>query len=88
MKKALKKKHKAEWIMEMRTIKLENNEKYIIANEANIEGRCFYQVIKVDDETDFEIVEKIGEDVVFIDDDIVKAKVIQEMCQNLADSNK
>ena len=45
--------------MEMKTIKLENNEKYVIANEANIEGRCFYQVLKVDDETDFEIVEKI-----------------------------
>lgn len=69
--------------MEMKTIKLENNEKYVIANEANIEGRCFYQVLKVDDETDFEIVEKIGDDVVFLDDDILKARVLQEICDNL-----
>ena len=69
--------------MEMKTIKLENNEKYVIVNETNIEGRCFCQVLKVDDETDFEIVEKIGDDVVFLDDDILKARILQEICDGL-----
>ena len=69
--------------MELNAITLENGEKYVIANQVNFEGKLYLQIAKVDNAEDFAIVEKINDELILIEDEILIAKVLKKIIENL-----
>ena len=44
--------------MDFKALKLKNGDKYVVTNELKLKDKEYYMVLKVDDESDFEIAEK------------------------------
>lgn len=70
--------------MNLKVIKLNDEKKYIIANEITSNNRIFYQLISIDDdESDFIFVEKCGDQLILIEDQILIMKLLESMCNNI-----
>ena len=69
--------------MDLNVIKLNNDQRYIITNEVVSNDRTFYQLISVDnDESDFIFAERIENELIPIEDQILIIKLLEEMCNN------
>ncbi|MBE5757605.1 MAG: hypothetical protein E7345_01560 [Clostridiales bacterium] len=69
--------------MNFKAITLSNGKKYIITNELRVNNKLYYQILCVDNDSDFEIVENKNDEIVFIDDVLLKTKILTEMCKNI-----
>ena len=69
--------------MDLNVIKLNNDQRQIITNEVVSNDRTFYQLISVDnDESDFIFAERIENELIPIEDQILIIKLLEEMCNN------
>ena len=69
--------------MDLNVIKLNNDQKYVITNEVVYNDRTFYQLISVDnDDSDFIFAERIENELIPIEDQILIIKLLEEMCNN------
>lgn len=66
-----------------KVIKLSDGQKYIIANEIEINEKLYYQLLMVDGNTDFFVAERVGNDIILIKDKLMEAKILIEMSKNL-----
>lgn len=65
--------------MESRVLVLNDNAKYLVVKELEKDNHVYYQVIKIDGEEDFVLVEKIGQDLFLITDETLIGLILSEM---------
>lgn len=69
--------------MEPKAVKLNDGKKYMLLNELNVNNRLFYQLLNIEDDSDIEIVERVKEELVVLEDIDLKTKILNEMAKNL-----
>ena len=68
-------------------VKLSDGYKYIIANQVEVDGKTYCQMLRVDSETDFFIAEKKNDEIIIIDDKKLILKVLSEIAKQFLPKN-
>lgn len=68
-------------------VKLSDGYKYIIANQIELNGKTYCQMLRVDSETDFFIAERENDDISIISDKELVVKVLAKMAKNYIPKN-
>lgn len=68
-------------------VKLSDGYKYIIANQIELNGKTYCQMLRVDSETDFFIAERENDDISIISDKELVVKVLAKMAENYIPKN-
>lgn len=62
-------------------VKLSDGYKYIIANQVEIDGKKFCQMLRVDTETDFFVAEIQNDEILVVKDKQLELKVLAEIAK-------
>lgn len=69
--------------MKGKVVVLDGKDKYFVANEIKIENHQYYQIIKIDGDDDFVLVERIGDEFNQIIDTTLARRILFEMAKNI-----
>lgn len=69
--------------MKGKVVVLDGKDKYFVANEIKIENHQYYQIIKIDGDDDFVLVERIGDEFNQIIDRTLARRILFEMAKNI-----
>ena len=69
--------------MKGKVVVLDGKDKYFVANEIEIENHQYYQIIKIDGDDDFVLVERIGDEFNQIIDTTLARRILFEMAKNI-----
>lgn len=74
--------------MEHKVLKLSDGFKYVVTGQAEHEGDIYCQLLRVDDDGDFIIAKKVGDELTIIEDDTLKLTLLQKFAQHLINKLK
>ena len=69
--------------MKGKVVVLDGKDKYFVASEIKIENHQYYQIIKIDGDDDFVLVERMGDEFIKIVDTTLEQRILFEMAKNI-----